>query len=86
MARRGAGCQMRTRDIQFAPRLLPAPEAAHYLGVSTSTLRSLNIPRRQLGAKRLYDRLDLDAFASGLPTEGNLSGDSECDSLFGVSS
>lgn len=73
-------------DISFAPRLLPAPEAAHYLGVSTSTLRTLNIPRRQLGAKRLYDRLDLDAFASGLPTEGELTGDLECDSLFGVSS
>lgn len=72
-------------DIQFVPRLLPAPEAAHYLGVSTSTLRTLNIPRRQLGAKRLYDRLDLDAFASGLPTEGEATGDSECDSLFGVS-
>lgn len=72
-------------DIHFAPRLLPAPEAAHYLGVSTSTLRTLNIPRRQLGAKRLYDRLDLDAYASGLPTEGEVSGDSECDSLFGVS-
>lgn len=71
-------------DLSFAPRLLPAPEAAHYLGVSTSTLRTLNIPRRQLGAKRLYDRLDLDVFASELPTEGEVSGDSECDSLFGV--
>lgn len=77
---------MAKSDLSFAPRLLPAPEAAHYLGVSTSTLRTLNIPRRQLGAKRLYDRLDLDAFAAGLPTEGEVSGDSECDSLFGVSS
>ena len=77
---------MAKSDLSFAPRLLPAPEAAHYLGVSTSTLRTLNIPRRQLGAKRLYDRLDLDAFASELPTEGEVSGDSECDSLFGVSS
>ena len=76
---------MAKQDISFAPRLLPAPEAAHYLGVSTSTLRTLNIPRRQLGAKRLYDRIDLDAFASGLPTEGELSGDSECDAAFGLS-
>lgn len=72
--------------LHFAPRLLPAPEAAHYLGVSTSMLRTLDIPRRHLGAKRLYDRIDLDAFASALPTEGEASGDSECDSLFGVSS
>jgi hypothetical protein len=70
--------------------LLPAPEAAHYLGVSQSTLRTLGIPRRQLGAKRLYDRLDLDEYASSLPTEGQTQGDdggvAECDGLFGVSS
>lgn len=73
-------------DPQFAPRLLPAPEAAHYLGISQSMLRGLNIPRRQLGAKRLYDRFDLDEFASSLPTEGDAAGDDECNRLFGVSS
>lgn len=56
-----------TRD--FAPRLMPAPQAAHYLGVSETTLRGLEIPRRELGGKRLYDRLDLDAFADSLATE-----------------
>lgn len=71
---------------QFAPRLLPAPEAAHYLGISQSMLRTLDIPRRQLGAKRLYDRLDLDEFASSLPTEGDAAGEEACDNLFGVSS
>lgn len=57
-----------TRD--FAPRLMPAPQAAHYLGVSASTLRGLGLPRRELGTKRLYDRRDLDAYADALPYEG----------------
>ncbi|KPQ06158.1 MAG: Helix-turn-helix domain [Rhodobacteraceae bacterium HLUCCA12] len=67
-------------QIAFTPRLLPAPEAAAYLGVSTSTLRNLPIPRRILGAKRLYDRIDLDAYASDLPTEDN--GVNTCDAVF----
>lgn len=54
----------------FAPRLMPAPQAAHYLGVSETTLRGLPIARRELGGKRLYDRLDLDAFADSLASEG----------------
>ena len=57
-------------SLSFAPRLLAAPDAASYLGVSASTLRGLPIQRRKLGAKRLYDRFDLDAYASDLPTEG----------------
>ena len=67
-------------SIAFTPRLLAAPDAASYLGVSASTLRGLPIQRRKLGAKRLYDRFDLDAYASDLPTEemGNT-----CDQLFG---
>ena len=74
--------------LDFAPRLLPSPQAAHYLGVSESTLRSLPIPRRILGGKKLYDRLDLDAYASGLPVEGGdsdqKSGESACDAAFGM--
>ena len=54
----------------FVPRLLPAPQAAAYLGVSETTLRGLSLPRRVLGGKRLYDRLTLDAYADGLETEG----------------
>lgn len=60
----------RRPDISYQPRLLPAPEAAAYLGVSQSTLRSLAIPRRVIGARRLFDRLDLDAYASELPYDG----------------
>lgn len=59
--------------LDFTPRLMPAPQAAHYLGISVGTLRSLQIPRKILGAKRLYDRYDLDRFASELPTEGEMS-------------
>ncbi|WP_211299443.1 helix-turn-helix transcriptional regulator [Pukyongiella litopenaei] len=54
----------------FPPRLMPAPAAAHYIGVSESTLRTLNLPRRKLGAKRVYDRADLDAYADALPYDG----------------
>lgn len=57
----------------FTPRLLPAPRAAVYLGVSESTLRKLEIPRRKLGEKRLYDVRDLDAYADTLPRIGDLT-------------
>ena len=56
-----------TRD--FPPRLMPAPQAAHYLGVSESTLRACDIQRRRFGGKRVYDRSDLDAYADNLPYE-----------------
>tara|TARA_Y100001951_G_C11037585_1_gene128419 strand:- start:164 stop:367 length:204 start_codon:yes stop_codon:yes gene_type:complete len=54
----------------FAPRLMPAPQAAHYLGVSESKLRALELPRKVLDGKRLYDRIELDAYADALATEG----------------
>ena len=75
-----------TQLIAFAPRLLPAPEAAFYLGISESKLRTLGLPRRILDAKRLYDRLDLDAYASSLPVEGE-SAEPEantCDEAWGL--
>lgn len=65
----------------FPPRLMAATTAAHYIGVSESTLRSLNLRRKTLGAKRLYDRADLDEYADSLPYEGN--GVNSCDELFG---
>ena len=34
-----------TTRATVAPRLLPAPDAAHYLGVSLTTLSNLAIPR-----------------------------------------
>lgn len=66
---------------EYAPRLMPCPQAAHYLGVSESTLRGLSIPRRELRGKRLYDKADLDAFADALHYEAK--GVNSCDALFG---
>ena len=67
----------------FVPRLMPAPAAAHYLGVSESKLRELDIPRRALGAKRLYHIADLDAYADALPIEGEAEANT-CDALLGA--
>lgn len=76
---------MSHHDPAFVPRLLPAPQAAHYLGVSETTLRGLGLPRRHLGGKRLYDRLDLDRYASDLPYEGQAVDEvDECDRHFGL--
>lgn len=69
-------------DLTYAPRLLPTPAAAAYLGVSETTLRGLDIPRKVLGGKRLYDRLALDEYASGLPTEGQSESEvNSCDEI-----
>jgi hypothetical protein len=57
--------------LAFVPRLLPAPQAAAYLGVSETKLRALPIPRRMLDGKRLYDVRALDAYADDLPIEGD---------------
>lgn len=73
---------MPARD--FAPRLMPAPLAAHYIGVSESTLRALGLRRRELGGKRLYDKADLDRFADSLRYEGGGSDTCETDNIFGV--
>ncbi|QEU08741.1 helix-turn-helix domain-containing protein [Paracoccus yeei] len=73
---------MAKHDPSFVPRLLPAPEAAHYLGVSETTLRGLGLPRRMLGGKRLFDRLTLDEYASSLPVEGeDVEGLNSCDEI-----
>ena len=56
--------------ILILPSLLGEHDAAKYLGISKSTLRTLGISRRMLGGRRLYDRRDLDAFVDELPYEG----------------
>lgn len=78
-------------DISFQPRLMSAPEAARYLGLSETTLRGLGLPRRELGKRRLYDRYDLEAFANSLrydAEETDTAGEDsdECDRLFGAGS
>ena len=78
-------------DLTFAPRLLSSARAAAYLGISETTLRTLCLPRRILGTRRLYDRFDLDAFADGLEIEDSAADQlqkdqAECDRLFGLTS
>ncbi len=69
------GTVKRPTDAAYPPRLLGEAEAARYLGVSPTTLRGLGIRRRRLGARRLYDRTDLDAFAAALPFDGENTAD-----------
>lgn len=73
-------------DISFAPRLLAEPEAARYLGMSATTLRSLGLPRKEMRTKRLYDRFDLDDYANALPYEGGEdANETKCaDEAFGL--
>ncbi|MFQ6550467.1 DNA-binding protein [Aestuariibius sp. 2305UL40-4] len=58
------------RTYAFPPRLMKAPAAAHYLGISTSKLLTLHLPTKQSGGNVLYDIVDLDAYADSLPTAG----------------
>jgi hypothetical protein len=69
--------------LTYPPRLLGATDAAAYLGISQTTLRGLPIPQRQLGGRVLWDRLDLDAYASELPYKGDDQGGNSCDAAFG---
>ena len=61
-------------EVAFTPRLLGASQAAAYIGVSATTLRSLPIPRKTLGSRVLFDRFDLDQYADSLPYEGGDNG------------
>lgn len=65
--------------LTYQPRLLGEVDAAAYLGISASKLRTIGIPRRILDGRRLFDRFDLDAYASSLPIEG---GGNSCDEVF----
>lgn len=77
--------------LTYQPRLMPAPDAARYIGVSETTLRGLGLPRRVLGKKRLYDRYDLEAYVNDMRYDAEeadtASGErEECDRLFGAGS
>lgn len=67
------------------PRLLTASAAAQYAGISINTLRKLEIPRRLVRSKPLYDMRDLDAYIDELPYEGEHKGTTKCDEVFGLS-
>lgn len=65
-----------------SPRLMPAPVAAAYIGVSESKLRTLPIRRKVLDGKRLYERADLDDFVDRLDYEG--CAENVADQAFGL--
>lgn len=48
------------------PRLMAAPLAAAYVGISETTLRAKGPRPREVGKRRLYDRIDLDRWADRL--------------------
>lgn len=66
-----------SRHYGYAPRLMQAPEAARYLGVSESKFRTLGIRSRISGGNRLWDIRDLDDFADRLAYEGDNSCNTE---------
>ncbi len=75
--------------LTYQPRLMSASEAARYIGMSETTLRSLGLPRRVWGKRRLYDRYDLEAFVNAMGYEGEQIDTAErdreeCDRLFGA--
>ena len=54
----GAGDSLRLPET----RLLNKEQAAAYLGIGTTLLEALDIPRVKLGRRCVYDRIDLDAW------------------------
>lgn len=70
------------RAPEAMPRWLGASDAARYLGMSPSTLRKLDLPRKRVGALALYERADLDAFADSVPYEGEAAEEANsCDAI-----
>ena len=49
--------------------LMSEQDAAQYLGISKTNLRSLNIQRKMLRSRRLYLVHDLNEFVDSLPYE-----------------
>ena len=85
------GVAVASSNSRVSPRLLGARDAAFYLGVSESMLRSMSkdgaapVPKR-IGRRLVWDREDLDAFAEELPYEGEgkqRKEVQECDKAFG---
>lgn len=71
-----------TAARDFPPRLMQAPSAAHYLGVSVSKFNGLDLPSKVFGGNKVYDKADLDAYADSLPYNGSEGGNT-CDEAFG---
>ena len=67
----------------YQPALLGEKDAAFFLGIGETKLRTLGISRRKLGGRRLYDRRDLEAYIDSLAYEGEDNGRANtCDKAF----
>lgn len=76
---------MARHEPVFVPRLMQTIAAAHYLGMSPSKLRVLQIPRKIDGGNVLYERADLDAYADKLAYHKSSHGaEQQCDEIFGA--
>jgi excisionase family DNA binding protein len=80
--------------LPWPPALLSEPQAAAYIGVSATTLRGMvergDAPAPvRVGIRRLYRRIDLDAWVASLPSEGEAAAEAEscaADRAFGCAS
>lgn len=53
-------------SFTFPPRLMKAPAAAYYLGVSPTKFYAMAIPSKQHNGNTLWDIRDLDQYADEL--------------------
>ena len=60
------GTPPKATTVAETTRYLSAPEAAHYLRISLAWLRKAtrkrDVPSFKIGARVVYDRVDLDAY------------------------
>lgn len=63
-------CMKERAPISPPIALFSETDAARFLGIGRSNLRSLALPRKKLGARRLYHIDDLIEFVDSLPYDG----------------
>jgi len=81
----------RPAALAHPPALLGAEHAAAYLGISATLLREMAArgaapAARRVGARALWLRADLDAWAASLPTDAERAAEEDraaCDRAFG---
>lgn len=69
--------------VPFTPLGMKAKDAARYLGVSETKLRTLPIDPRQDGGNLLYDQRDLENYFNSLPYKTKAAEGNTCDGIFG---
>ena len=56
-------------DLSYPQALFGAKDAARYLGISETKLRSLGLPRKVLDGRKLYHKPVLDEYIDRLPDD-----------------